>query len=65
MRIELNGSPITTSAETLADLIADQGLDATVIASALNGEFVPRGERESTRLHEGARVEVLSPMQGG
>ena len=65
MRIELNGSPITTSAETLAGLIADQRLDATVIATALNGEFVPRGERASTRLQEGARVEVLSPMQGG
>ena len=65
MRIELNGSPITTSAETLAGLIADQGMDARVIATALNGEFVPRGERASTRLQEGARVEVLSPMQGG
>ena len=65
MRIDLNGEPLVTAATTLALLLDEQGFDAACVATALNGAFVPRGQRAATALSEGARVEVLAPMQGG
>ncbi|MCA8880980.1 MAG: sulfur carrier protein ThiS [Rhodobacteraceae bacterium] len=65
MQVELNGRPVETAAQTLAALVAEQGFDATVVATALDGVFVPRGDRVATPIAAGARVEVLSPMQGG
>jgi sulfur carrier protein len=65
MRIWLNGELIETLANDLAALIEDQGFDVSVVATALNGEFVPRALRRETLLAEGDAVEVLRPMQGG
>ncbi|WP_353474389.1 sulfur carrier protein ThiS [Salipiger sp. H15] len=65
MRIDLNGESLTTTAPTLATLLAERGFDPASVATALDGAFVPRGLRERTALRDGAKVEVLSPMQGG
>lgn len=65
MRIDLNGQPVTTGAKTLAALIEEHGFDVASVATALDGVFVPRSARPTTALQEGAKVEVLSPMQGG
>lgn len=65
MRIELNGRPAETEAPTLSALLAERGHDPACVATALNGDFVPREAREATPLHPGDRVEVLRPMQGG
>jgi sulfur carrier protein len=35
------------------------------LAVAVDGEVLPRGEWELTRLHEGQRVEVVRAVQGG
>ncbi len=65
MQIDLNGQRLATTAKTLEALLAEQGVDAGSVATALDGAFVPRGLRAATPLSEGAKVEVLSPMQGG
>lgn len=65
MRIRLNGEIIETMATDLAGLIEEHAFDVTVVATALNGEFVPRSLRGETRIAEGDVVEVLRPMQGG
>lgn len=65
MQIDLNGHTLTTGATTLKDLIEEQGFDPSSVATALEGTFVPRPLRAATPLTPGARVEVLSPMQGG
>ncbi|MDC3958689.1 sulfur carrier protein ThiS [Polyangium jinanense] len=65
MRIRLNGEQIDTTTKDLAALIEDRGFDVSVVATALNGEFVPRALRAETKLAEGDAVEVLRPMQGG
>jgi sulfur carrier protein len=65
MRIDLNGRSHQTAAADLAALLDELGLDAASVATALDGAFVPRGARAATALAEGARIEVLSPMQGG
>ena len=65
MQVELNGELIRTQARTLAALIEERGLPAATVATALDGDFVPRDRRGDTPLREGARIEALSPMQGG
>lgn len=64
MKITLNGESIETAATTIALLLAEQEVGPKV-ATALNGDFVPAGLRESTTLTAGDRVEILAPMQGG
>lgn len=65
MQIDLNGQRITTAAPTLAALLTEQGFDPASVATALDSAFVPRSLRAATALSAGAKVEVLSPMQGG
>ncbi|CAO95818.1 sulfur carrier protein ThiS [Erwinia tasmaniensis] len=65
MNIQLNGSSIDTHARTLAELLRERQIDAGCIASAVNGQFVPRSQYDSQPLTEGCELEVLSPMQGG
>ena len=68
MRIELNGeSRELAPGATLADAVRASGAGegARGVAVALDGEVVPRAEWDSTRLAEGAGVEVLAAIQGG
>jgi len=40
------------------------GHDA-IVATALNGDFVPARKRAATPLAEGDRIEIVAPRQGG
>lgn len=50
---------------TLNELLKTLGLDEAVVATALNGHFIPLSARDKTSLKSGDRVEVLAPLQGG
>lgn len=63
--ILVNGEPTETQVRTLADLVAGRGLAENQVATALNGEFVPKGARAATLLREGDKVEIVAPRQGG
>jgi sulfur carrier protein len=63
--ITVNGRTTATAAETLAALLAEQGLADSKVATAVNGEFVAARARAETRLSPGDRVEILSARQGG
>lgn len=65
MRVEVNGEGMAPRAETLAELLEDCGFETASVATAVNGQFVPRGGRAAVKLTDGDRIEVLSPMQGG
>ncbi|MGK3142203.1 sulfur carrier protein ThiS [Pantoea sp. C2G6] len=65
MQVELNGRAIETGASTLAELMQEQQIDPRTVATALNGEFVPRSRYASQKLAAGNQLEILSPMQGG
>ncbi|MDV7269939.1 sulfur carrier protein ThiS [Thioclava sp. A2] len=65
MRLEVNGTAREVAAETLDALLVEIGVDLASVATALDGEFVPRGQRAATPLTDGARVEIVAPMQGG
>ncbi|MCW6507698.1 sulfur carrier protein ThiS [Lichenifustis flavocetrariae] len=65
MTLIINGQPEDQAAETLFDLVETLGLADAMVATALNGAFVPAAARRRTALTEGDRVEILAPMQGG
>jgi sulfur carrier protein len=45
--------------------VAQCGFAETGVATALNGDFVPRTARKTTQLVGGDQVEIVSPRQGG
>lgn len=65
MRILVNGDSREIRAADLAAALEELGYGGAVVATAVNGEFVPTAERGSARLQGGDRIEVLAPMQGG
>jgi sulfur carrier protein len=64
-KIQLNSNEIICKSEYLAELLIEQGYANAIVATAVNGEFVAQGNRHSTLVHNGDRIEVLAPMQGG
>jgi sulfur carrier protein len=66
--VQLNGTAREVAGEaTVAELLAllEAGVPDRGVAVAVDEEVVPRGRWEATRLREGARVEVVSAIQGG
>jgi sulfur carrier protein len=65
MIVTVNGMPAEVSPDaTVAELVRSR-TDARHVAVARNGEVVPRGEWETTRLAAGDEVEVLAAVAGG
>ncbi len=66
MLITLNGEPRSVEQDaTLAELVAALGQPPASLATAVNGEFVPRAERAGVRLREGDAVFTFQPITGG
>jgi sulfur carrier protein len=65
--IYVNGDPRERAGATIAELLAELGVEpaARGVAVAVDGEVVPRAEWPQRRVNEGERVEALSAMQGG
>jgi len=61
----VNGDWHEVQARDLAGALAELGYVGAVIATAVNGEFVPQDRRAGLSLKGGERIEVLAPMQGG
>jgi sulfur carrier protein len=65
MRILVNGAWREAQAAQLAGVLEELGYAGAVVSTAVNDEFVAVAARAATALHEGDRLEVLAPMQGG
>jgi sulfur carrier protein len=69
MQLVLNGQtrefPSLTDPAHLHALIAELGLKGDRVAVEHNGNIVPRGEWETTGLHEGDRLEIVHFVGGG
>ncbi|MGO4870241.1 MAG: sulfur carrier protein ThiS [Roseiarcus sp.] len=65
MKLVVNGVEQDVAAETLAAALDALDYGETLVATALNGEFVPARKRAETTLREGDRVEIVAPRQGG
>lgn len=65
-RITVNGEPrVLEGGETLADLVAALGQPPAALATAVNGEFVPRSARANVQLRDGDAVFTFQPITGG
>jgi len=65
MKIEVNGAAQQVTGATVAEALAELGWEKARVATALNGDFLPKAARATTPLRDGDRLEVLAPMQGG
>jgi len=61
----VNGERTETGAASLAELVAQLGHAPEAVATALNGDFVPRQARAGSSLTAGDKVEIVAPRQGG
>ena len=66
MNVTVNGEGREVPAnQTVAELIAGYTSAHSGVAVAVNGEVVPRRAWPGHALTEGARVEILTAVQGG
>ena len=65
-QITVNGEPRRVDdTATLADLVAALGQPPAALATAVNGEFVPRSARAGVQLRDGDAVFTFQPITGG
>ncbi|MEP3054245.1 sulfur carrier protein ThiS [Ascidiaceihabitans sp.] len=65
MKIIVNGETQETGASTLAALLDALGQGEAKVATSVNEAFVPKQQRMDQSLHDGDRVEIVAPRQGG
>jgi sulfur carrier protein len=66
MKISVNGNAVEVAEGwSVGDLVRSRADATPRVAVARNGEVVPRGEWEATRLVEGDLLEVLAAVAGG
>ena len=66
LQITVNGEPrAVAEGATLADLVEALGQPPQALATAVNGEFVPRSARAAQPLREGDAVFTFQPITGG
>lgn len=64
--ISVNGEPSDVAPGTpVAALLVALGAPDRGVAVAIDGEVVPRGAWAATTVGDGARVEVVTAVQGG
>ena len=63
--LTVNGSPQTTTARTLAQLVEQQGQNQQAVATALNSQFVPRALLTTQALNDGDTIVTFQPIEGG
>jgi sulfur carrier protein len=65
MKIRVNGEEQSIQALNLDCALLELGFTNALVATALNGDFIPRSQRPQTVLSDGDTIEVLAPMEGG
>lgn len=65
MKLVVNGVERELEAATIAAALRALEYEGAVVATALNGEFVPARARGATPVKEGDRIEIVAPRQGG
>jgi sulfur carrier protein len=66
-RLRINGEAAEMAATTIAELLAERGIDpgARFLAVAVNGAVIRRAEWKAAPLAAGDEVEIVRPLQGG
>ena len=66
-RLRINGIEAEIAVATVAELLAERGIDpkARFLAVAVNGTVVRRAEWPVAALSAGDDIEIVRPLQGG
>ena len=67
LTVILNGERCALDGATLSEFMARRGYDSNRrgVAVAVNDQVVPRSGWDTTELHDGDRLEIVAPVQGG
>ncbi len=65
MTITINNKAVTTEAETLLELVGEQGFPQVGVAVAVDNKLVPKGEWGAKALSEGMSIVVVKAACGG
>ena len=63
--IILHGQPHETDANTVAELLKEQGLAGQAVAVELNQTVVPKREHADQPLKDGDQIELVTLVGGG
>ena len=63
--VVVNGSPESTTASNLQAWVEARGVLPAALATAVNGQFVPRSLRAQQPLAEGDTILTFQPIEGG
>lgn len=63
--VRINGVELKVAGKTVAEHLAESGYDLKRVAVELNGDILPKAQYDSTVLHDGDSVEVVSFVGGG
>ena len=65
MKISINGVAKDVTSTSLAAVLHEAGYGDARVATAVNGQFVPVGQRESCPIEASDKLEIVAPRQGG
>lgn len=63
--VRINGAELQVAGRTVAEHLAENGYNAKRVAVELNGDILPKTQYDSTILHDGDSVEIVSFVGGG
>ncbi len=63
--VRINGEETNALGKTIAEYLSESGYDTKRVAVELNGDILPKAQYDSTVLHNGDSVEVVSFVGGG
>ena len=65
MKISINGIAKDVTSTSLEAVLHEVGYGDTRVATAVNGNFVPVGQRALCQIEAGDQLEIVTPRQGG
>ncbi|MDB4147496.1 sulfur carrier protein ThiS [Alphaproteobacteria bacterium] len=65
MKISINGIAKDVTSTSLEAVLQEAGYGDARVATAVNGNFVPVGQRASCQIEAGDQLEIVTPRQGG
>ena len=63
--VRINGVELNVAGKTVAEYLVENGYDIKRVAVELNCDILPKAQYDSTLLHDGDSVEVVSFVGGG
>ena len=64
MKLSINGEPVDTHPQTLADVLDEWGATPPFVV-ALNQTFIPKHQWSQTPVNENDAIDILAPISGG